>query len=113
MAVIIKALGAGTITTTGTTDLFPALGTNKSALVHNVRLVNTTAASTTAMNLYVVPSGGTARRIYKKDFFLAANVLQLIDDAVTLGTGDKIQVNISTGATPSLAYMVSGVERDT
>ena len=112
MAIIIKTLGGGTISAVGSADLY-TVGASKSALVHNVRLVNGTTASTSAMNLYVKPSGGTARRIAKQDFTILANGLFVMPDPVTMGTGDKIQINISTGASPSLGYMVNGVERDT
>ena len=111
MAFIVKALGAGTLTLTGTSDLY-TVPDPKSAIVNNVRLVNGTTAVTTAMNLYVKPSGGTAMRIYKKDFTLAASTSLVLDDLVTLGKGDKVQINIPGPTSPSLAYMVNGLERD-
>jgi len=111
MANIIKALGAGTITVTGTADLY-TVPANKSAIVYSVRLVNVTAATTDPMNLYAKPSGLTARRIAKKDFTLAATALFLAEDVVTLGQGDKIQLNINGNQSPSLGYMLNGLERD-
>jgi len=110
MANIIKALGANTITITGTHDLYtvPASG---SAIVNSIRLVNGTTAVTSALNLYVVPSGGTARRIHKKDFTLPASGSQILQDPVTLGQGDKVQLNIATGAAPTMGYMLNGIER--
>jgi hypothetical protein len=111
MAFVIKALGANTIIVTGTADLY-TVPAAKSALVTSVRLVNGTTAVTTALNLYVKPSGATARRINKKDFTIAASMSLVVEDAVTLGQGDKIQLDIAGGATPSLGYLVNGLERD-
>jgi hypothetical protein len=112
MAIIIKTLGAATISTQPTTsDLYTA-PTNKSALVSSVRLVNQNAAPTDAMNLYVKPSGATARRIHKKDFTLTGNLCLVLDDVVTLGAGDKIQLNIPGPQTPSLSYQINGMERE-
>ena len=111
MAFVVKTLGAATLIVSGTADLY-TVPANKSALVSNVRLVNGLAAATTAMNLYVKPSGGTARRIHKKDFTIAATLSLVVEDLVTLGQGDKIQLDIAGGPAPNLGYMVSGVERD-
>src|SRR5438876_7452347 len=106
MAIIIKALGAGTISVSGTSDLY-TVPTTGSAIVSSVRLVNGTTAVTTAMNLYAKPSGLTARRIHNKDFTLAAGLGLVLEDVVTLGPGDKIQVDIAPGGSYSLGYMVN------
>src|SRR5882672_1811044 len=112
MAIIIKALGAGSITITGTIDLY-TVPTNRSAIVSNVRVVNATTSTTPLLNLYVKPSGSTARRIAKKDFTIAVGSMLLIEDVLTVGQGDKIQIDVPPpGATHNLAYVVSGVERE-
>jgi hypothetical protein len=109
MAIIIKALGFGTATTS--TANFYVVPTGKSALVNNVRLINRATSPATSMNLSVQPSGGIARRIHKKDFSMTAGQSLVLEDAVTLGQGDAIQLTIGS-TTPSVDYMVNGVEKD-
>ncbi len=110
MAITIKTLGAATLTATGWADLYTVPATF-SALVSSIRLVNQNAATTDAMVLYVKPSGGTARRIHKNNFTLAGNLCLPLEDVVTLGQGDKIQLYIAGPQTPSLAYQINGIER--
>ncbi|MCI0748446.1 MAG: hypothetical protein L0Y58_23820 [Verrucomicrobia subdivision 3 bacterium] len=113
MAITIKALGANIIAAIGTTALY-SVPAGKSAVVKNIRLVNNHATlATPVLNLYAKPASGTARRIYNKDFTIPAKEDFIIEDVVTLGTLDKIELNLAT-APPSegIAFMVSGVERD-
>ncbi|HVR37013.1 MAG TPA: hypothetical protein VMS21_14300, partial [Methylomirabilota bacterium] len=63
------------------------------------------------LNVYVKPSGTTARRVAKKDHVVAAKGTLVIEDAVTLGKGDKVQVNLA-GTGTTVDYMVNGLERD-
>ena len=110
MAFIVKTLGAGTVTQTGTAlDLY-TVPDPKSAIVTSVRLANGHDTNQVTLNAYVKPSGTTARCIAKKDHVVAAKGTLVIEDAVTLGKGDKIQVNQSGPGT--LDYMVNGLERD-
>ena len=111
MAFIVRTLGATTLTATGLADLY-TVPAGRSGIVNSVRLVKQNAATTDALNLYVKPSAAAVRRIYEKDFTLSGNLCQVLDDVVTLGAGDKIQLNIPGPQTPSLAYMVNGVERE-
>ncbi len=110
MAFIIKALGFGTATSTNTANLY-VVPSGKSALVNNIRLVNGGTAVVSSVNVSVQPSGGTARRIYMKDFSIAANQSLVLDDAVTLGQGDAIQIKINS-TSPTVGYMVNGLERE-
>jgi hypothetical protein len=115
MAITVKALGAGTITASGTATLY-TVPTSKSAAVNNLRLINAGTATSGALNLYVKPSGSgsTARLIYKKNFTMSnvtPNANLIITDAITLGQGDAIQL-VDNDSAPSIGYMVSGVERD-
>jgi len=110
MAFIVKTLGAGTVTQTGSpVDLY-TVPDPKSAIVSSVRFANNDTSNQMTLNVYVKPSGTTARRIAKKDHVVAAKGTLVIEDAVTLGKGDKIQVNQSGPGT--LDYMVNGLERD-
>lgn len=111
MAYIVKSLGSNTIVTSGTTNLY-TVPAGKSAMVSNVRLTNGNTGPTPALNLQVKPSGSaTARRIYDKDFTISALLNWNMEDAVTLGQGDILQLDVGSG-TQNVAYVVSGIERE-
>jgi hypothetical protein len=110
MAFIVKALGSGTITATGTLDLY-LVPAPKSALVTSVRLANGSTANSATVNLSVFPSGGGSARIVKKDYVITVGAMLVMEDVVTLGKGDKIQVNVA-GTSPTISYIVNGMERD-
>lgn len=111
MANIIKTLKAGNLMGAGTTVY--AVPAGKSALVKSIRLVNgLTTGATTALNLYVKPSGaGTARRIHDRNFTIATKGSLVIDDVVTLGQGDELQIELA-GGSQDLFYMFNGIERE-
>ncbi len=110
MAVIIKSLAAGTVPS-GTTDIY-TVPAGRSAVVNNVRVVNGNTTTSPAMNLLVKASGSstTARRIHDKDFTLGPKTKVVIEDVVTLGEGDKIQLALNSVQT--ISYMVNGVEKE-
>ena len=112
MAFVIKALGKGSLTVAGTADLY-TVPDPKSALVTSVRVVNNSTVNAATLNLYVKASGGatTARRLVKQNYVAGVGGMLLMEDVVTLGKGDKIQVNVS-GTSPDLGYLVNGLERD-
>jgi len=113
MAFIVKALGSGTFTPPtppGTLDLY-TVPTLKSALVTSVRLANGSTANAATVNLSVLPSGGGSARISKKDYVIAVGAMLLMEEVVSLGQGDKIQVNVA-GTSPTVGYVVNGLERD-
>ena len=117
MAIIIKALGSGTYTQTGTPlDLY-SVPDLKSAVVTSLRLANNNATNAVTVNVYVKPSGtaSVARRIFNRDYVIgttSATSLLQIDDPVTLGKFDKVQVDL-VGGGATVGYLVSGVEGDT
>ncbi|MBI2928465.1 MAG: hypothetical protein HYY24_22580 [Verrucomicrobia bacterium] len=110
MALIVKTLAAGNANQSGDNTLY-TVPPSKSAVVYNMRLVNAAATATTA-NLKVKPSntGLPTARIYKKDHVLAVGAMLLVEDPLTLGQGDKVQLNLSGGL--SANFTVNGVERD-
>jgi hypothetical protein len=110
MAFVIKALGSGTYMATGTKDLY-VVPVPKSALVTSVRLANGSTTNSTTVNLSVFPSAGGSARIAEKDYVIAVGAMLLMEDIVTLGQGDKIQMAVA-GTSPTVGYMVNGVERD-
>jgi hypothetical protein len=114
MAFIIKPLGIGSTTVLGSNDLY-MVPDPKSALVSSVRLAHGGTVDSLAVNLYVKPFAGdtTARRLIKTNTTIAVGSTFVMDDLVTLGKGDKIQLSVVSGTTPfSLAWMVNGVERE-
>jgi hypothetical protein len=112
MAFIIKALGAANITALGSTDLY-TVPDPKSALVSSVRLAHGGTVDSLAVNLYVKPSGATARRLINQNTSIAVGGAFVMEDLVTLGKGDKIQLSVVSGTTPfTLGWMVNGLERE-
>lgn len=112
MAFIIKALGSNNITTVGTTPLY-TVADPKSAIVSSVRITNISTLNAATVNLQVKASGGatTARQIAKPNFVINVGAMLLMEDLVTLGKGDRIQVVVSA-TSPNLDWMVIGLERD-
>ena len=109
MAFIVKTLAANTLTAAGTTSLY-AVPAGKSALVTSVRLVNN-GANTPDVTLLVDPSGSAvARRITKQAYALPVGGSMVMEDVVTLGQGDALQIYAS--ATPNVGWMINGVERE-
>jgi hypothetical protein len=112
MAFIIKALGAGTVTTVGANVDLYTVPAGKSALVSNVRFANNNATYSASVTLFVKPSGAPpARRLSAGNVSLAVGGAVVMEDVVTLGQADKLQVLVS-GTSPSIGWMVNGLQRD-
>jgi hypothetical protein len=77
-----------------------------SALIKTIILVNTDASART-INIYVKP-GATSRRIFTKDFSLAAGDQTQLDLNIILETGDLLEGDAS--AATVVDYFVCGVE---
>lgn len=112
MAIFIKNLAAGTLIGPGTTTVYK-VPVGRSAIVKNIRLINGLAnIPSGVLNLLVRPYGSTQPRlIYQRNFTIAANDSLVIDDALTLGTGDEIEIVLASGG-QDLAYVISGVEKE-
>ena len=109
MAFIVKTLAAGTLGGAGTTSLY-SVPAGTSALVTSVRLTNN-GANTPDITLLVDPSGSAvARRITKQAYALPIGGSMVMEDVVTLGQGDALQIYAST--TPNVGWMINGVERE-
>jgi len=87
-----------------TGDLYTA--TSKT-IINTMTFVNTDSSAIT-MNVYLTPSGGTARRISPKDMSLADGDMAILDDEITLDTGDKIQGDASTADV--VDYTIGGLD---
>jgi hypothetical protein len=113
MAIQIKSLAKGILPTSeGQLYVVP---TNKSAIVKNIRLVNTGTSSVT-VNLFIRrASGGTSYRIAPKDLSIAPGAAFIDDQEVTVefvtdvASSDRIQGYASAG---TVDYVLSGIERD-
>lgn len=105
MTLAIKQLAQGQLpSSTGDLYTIPA-GTQ--ALIKTIKLVNTSTGTET-VNLYLKPSGGTARRIIPRDLQFQAGYLLVVDDELTLEAGDKLQGDTTTAS--KVDYTISGVE---
>jgi hypothetical protein len=110
MPFVVKTLGSGSFIGAGTTSMY-TVPANASAIINNVRLVNTAAATSPNYNLQVAPSGGAPlRNVAKYNQTMIAGDLLTMTDQLTLGAGDVLLLSVSAG-TSTFSYMVNGVER--
>jgi hypothetical protein len=77
-------------------------------IVKSITLVNTNTITET-VNLYVLKSGGTARRIIPKNTLLGVGHSLEYDNVITLGSGDKLQGDTTTGS--KVDYVISGASQ--
>jgi hypothetical protein len=86
----------------------------KTAVISNIRLVNTSLASAVTINLYFMrlnSMGQNRRRLISPvNLSLAAGLMYVDDDEITLEPGDRIQCMVSLGGV--VHYLINGVERD-
>jgi hypothetical protein len=109
MALIVKPLYAANVGVT-TTSILYAPSAGRSALVTSVRLVNN-GPNSAQVNLLVQPSASAQSwQITKKDYPLAVGAAMVMQDPLTLGAGDRLQILV-TGTSPSIASTVFGAER--
>ena len=107
MAVEIELLFTGQLGTTEADIWGPP--EDKSAIVKNIRLVNTDASDPATINLYVTKDGGTKRAILPIDVTLPAKQLLIDDDELTMKDGDQIR-GLRTGAIVEI--VISGILRE-
>ncbi len=105
MAVTPKSLANGQLSDS-TGDLYTCPASTQ-AIVQPIILVNTHTSAVTC-NLYILESGGTARRIIPVDMSLGAGYKGVEDNPITLEAGDKLQGDASTA--DKIDYSISGVE---
>lgn len=83
----------------------------RSAIVKNIRLINgLTNVPTSVINLSV-RSAGRVMLLSKRNFTIEANGIRIVDDVLTLGAGDEIEITLASGG-QELAYVISGVEKE-
>jgi hypothetical protein len=79
--------------------------TSCTTIVKSITLVNTNTTHE-HVNLYVLKSGGTARRIIPQNMTLNQNYSLVLDTVITLGSGDKLQGDTTTAS--KVDYVISG-----
>ena len=105
MAIAIKSLADGQLAA-AIGDLYTVPASTQT-IIKTISLVNTDTVTRT-VNLYVTPSGGTARRIIPKNMSLASGYLLEYDQEITLEAADKIRGDAS--AATVVDFVISGVE---
>lgn len=81
----------------------------KAVLVTSIRIVNAHASVAATLNVSVRPSGASPRAIAKRNQNLAVGTAVVLSDYVTLGAGDKIEIDVTAGAAPSVDWTLLGV----
>lgn len=105
MALEIKLLAHGSLPGI-TGDLYSVPAATR-AIIKTLKVVNTGISART-VNLYVKPSGQTARRIIPVDMELGAGYMGVEDEELTLGPGDIVQGGCD--AADAVDYTIYGVE---
>lgn len=121
MAITVKSLAQGRLSSTTDTNLYPSsAGTfaTKQAVISAIRVVNTSdSASATLVLKLKKDSGSVIRQLTASPVTIPAKGLLVIDEAITLEGNATSGTNRHAllGATSSggqLDYVISGVERD-
>lgn len=110
MALIIKTLNCGQITSPGAQQVLYSTTASNSALVSSIRLVN---VSTTVPAITLMISSQAAVRDFrldKKGYSLTASSSLVIEDPITLSGGDYLWLDVSN-SNPRIDFQVNGVER--
>lgn len=111
MAFVTKSFN-GQITGLATQSLY-AVPPSKSAIVTSMRFVNANVyGPTPTLNLGVVPSGGPEHPIYFKDFTIAVTTSAIIDDPLTLGSGDMVRLTVPSSPSPLIDWELNVLERE-
>lgn len=78
------------------------------AIISTITLVNESTTLSRTVNLYVLPSGGTSRRIIPVNLPLGAKYSLIFDDELTLGPLDAIEGDASVAN--DVDYTIHGVQ---
>src|SRR5262245_31228985 len=111
MALAIKVLGFGQLTTTSVTDLLVVspVPTGKAQIIKTMRFVNTSTSTSSSVNVCLTRSI-VDRQVSPKNVSVAPNAMYLDDSELTLEAADKLRASLS--ATGTVDYVISGIERD-
>lgn len=108
MSVSILSLNNGSLDTNDENVVAPSL--TKTTIVKTLRFVNV-GSNTATLDVRFVGTGGTSRLLPLVP--LSPGFSVVVDEEITLGANntDKI-VGKATGTSPSVDFVVSGVQRD-
>src|SRR5690242_14707364 len=110
MALTIKNLAASVVTTATQTLYTAPTSPVRSALVKNIMLTNIhTAAITLDLR---IKSGGSSYHIAPPTLNVPPSATIVIDQEVTLGSGDLIEVANVSNTASKIEYVLNGLERD-
>ena len=82
---------------------------NQSALVTSIRIINAHASVTATINVNVRGVSMAPRKISKQNESLAPGAGIFLGDYVTLGAGDKIEIDVTAASAPSVDWSLQGV----
>ena len=115
MALTLKLLGTGQITTTTETNITQNSQTTKALLVKNVILTNL-SGTPAALEIYVKKGGtGTAWQVVPKPITIPANGQVVLDTELTLNLNsaswETLFGKFNTGS-GTIDFVANGIERD-
>lgn len=110
MALVVKCLGCDHRDGNGEVELY-TVPTSKSALVTSVRLVNVGTGTASASVLVRAP-GGPNYHLTKKFDTIPASGLLVMEDPVTIQASHSVYLEATGTSSPSIDWIVNGVERD-
>lgn len=107
MAGLTQKILASGLLPSATDDLYLCPG-NTDTRITSIRLVNVDT-SARAVNIFVLPYGGTARHIIGVDISIPAKGFGIDEATFTLSAGDKVQGDADTA--DKVSYVISGLEK--
>lgn len=111
MALIVKTLNCGQITSPGSLQTLYSTTASNSALVSSVRLVNVSTTVPAITLMIWSHEAGRDFRLDKKGYSLTASSSLVIEDPITLAGGDFLWLDVSN-SNPRIHFQVNGVERN-
>jgi len=98
---VIKQLASGTVTI-ARNPIYTAPAAT-STIVNDITFINTSAATSQVVNVWV-----NDQRVVPVDLVLLPKYMLVLDDVITLGSGDEVFASTTTASI--LDYVVNGVE---
>ena len=116
MAITIKSLANGQLTSTSDTNLYPPADfTTKPVVIRNMRFVNTSSSASATLTLKIKQdSTSLSRLICPVAITIPPKALCIIDEEITLegSAADGFAILGATSSGGAIDYVLSGFERD-
>jgi hypothetical protein len=109
MAITVKQLRTANISPGNNAQY--TVGSNKTAVVKSVRLVNKSTTASNTINLVLTVSS-TDYQVSPLNLVLAAGAAYVEDAEITMEGGHALKASVAAGGSGSVDYVVSGIERD-